>query len=437
MTHYGTLRALGVHRHARRGLRDDRRGHRHDRLGVRGRGLLADDRRPAHRTPRVHLHRDAPDRARARRCARSPTSATRVAPARRDGRGPPQELRPPDEVIEFPASDVQSSTSAISPSDAWSTSRAGAGRRTCSPSSAASGARRGTSGSSSPGVSGPSSPTARRPSSARATSSTSHPATTASRSATSPCVQVEWTGLRAWAGFPTGIHSRVLATLLFIGSRRLDDARRRARRRALARSSSPSSSRRSGASSSGSAGREVDTTGDGMLATFEGPARALHCAAALTGMPRSSSVQLRIGVHVGEVELVGADVRGIAVHEAARIMAAAAPGEILVSDLTRGLAGASGLQFEDRGHARAQGPRRRVAPRRLRLRAMSELPLILAVDEDARGARADHRRASALRARLRGRSAGRRPRPRSSSSRRCATTTPRSRSCSRLAELRS
>jgi class 3 adenylate cyclase len=62
-----------------------------------------------------------------------------------------------------------------------------------------------------------------------------------------------------------------------------------------------------------------------------------------------------VGVHVGEVELVGKDVRGVAVHAAARVMAAAAPGEILVSDLTRALAGASGLRFEDRGTHELKG----------------------------------------------------------------------------------
>ena len=86
-----------------------------------------------------------------------------------------------------------------------------------------------------------------------------------------------------------------------------------------------------------------------MLATFDGPARALHCAAALQRCAENHSVTIRVGVHVGEVELVGADVRGLAVHEAARVMAAAGPGEILVSDMTRALAGASGLRFEDRG----------------------------------------------------------------------------------------
>jgi class 3 adenylate cyclase len=64
---------------------------------------------------------------------------------------------------------------------------------------------------------------------------------------------------------------------------------------------------------------------------------------------------VRIGVHVGEVEVVGDDIRGVTVHEAARIMAAAAPGEIIVSELTRMLAGAAGLAFEDRGTRELKG----------------------------------------------------------------------------------
>jgi len=163
-----------------------------------------------------------------------------------------------------------------------------------------------------------------------------------------PCIQIEWTGLRAFAGFPTGIHSRILATLLFTDlvdstaiAAELGDARWRellsnhfeAARAELERYG----------------GREVTTTGDGMLATFDGPARALHSAAAIRRTATGHGLQIRAGVHVGEVELVGDDVRGVAVHEAARIMAAAGPGEILVSDMTRALAGASGLAFEDRG----------------------------------------------------------------------------------------
>jgi class 3 adenylate cyclase len=162
-----------------------------------------------------------------------------------------------------------------------------------------------------------------------------------------PVLQVEWSGLRAWAGFPTGIHSRVLATLLFTDivdstsrAAQLGDARWRELLSELFVASRGELERYGG--------REVDTTGDGMLARFEGPARALHCAAALLRCAERHDVQIRVGVHVGEVELVGKDVRGIAVHEAARVMSAAGPGEILVSDLTRTLAGSSGLRFEER-----------------------------------------------------------------------------------------
>jgi class 3 adenylate cyclase len=162
------------------------------------------------------------------------------------------------------------------------------------------------------------------------------------------CVQIEWMGIRAWAGFPTGIHSRVLATLLFTDlvdstakAAELGDARWRALLSELFQASRQELER--------FGGREANTTGDGMLATFDGPARALHCAAALVRCAERHGVQIRIGVHVGEVELVGSDVRGLAVHEAARVMSAAAPGEIFVSDLTRALAGAAGLRFEERG----------------------------------------------------------------------------------------
>ena len=102
-------------------------------------------------------------------------------------------------------------------------------------------------------------------------------------------------------------------------------------------------------------GRVVKTTGDGMLATFDGPARALYCAAAIRRAANRAGLHMRAGAHVGEVELVGRDVRGVAVHEAARIMGAAAEDEILVSDLTRVLAAGAGVDFEDHSQEALKG----------------------------------------------------------------------------------
>src|SRR6202035_1146679 len=85
------------------------------------------------------------------------------------------------------------------------------------------------------------------------------------------------------------------------------------------------------------------------LATFDGPAAALRCAAAVGRAAGREGLQIRASVHVGEVELVGTDVRGVAVHEAARILNEAAAGEILVSTTTRALAGSAGFDFQNRG----------------------------------------------------------------------------------------
>jgi class 3 adenylate cyclase len=162
-----------------------------------------------------------------------------------------------------------------------------------------------------------------------------------------PVVQVEWAGIRAFAGFPTGIHSRVLVTLLFtdvVGSTALAAKLGDARWRELL-SKHYESAR---AALERYRGREVDTTGDGLLATFAGPAAALHCAAAIQSAARDEGLQIRAGVHVGEVETVGRGVRGVAVHEAARIMGEAAGDEILVAEATRLFAGPE-LAFEDRG----------------------------------------------------------------------------------------
>lgn len=170
-----------------------------------------------------------------------------------------------------------------------------------------------------------------------------------------PCVQIMFAGNRPFFdSFLIGSGSRVLATLLFtdlVGSTakasELGDARWGAliseyfvgARAELERYR----------------GREVKTTGDGLLATFDSPGQALRCAAAIRARTQREGLSMRAGVHLGEVELVNDDVRGVTVHEASRIMGAAAPDEILVSEITRTIAEASGLRFEDRGVRELKG----------------------------------------------------------------------------------
>jgi class 3 adenylate cyclase len=96
-------------------------------------------------------------------------------------------------------------------------------------------------------------------------------------------------------------------------------------------------------------GREVKSMGDGFLATFDGPARAIRCAEAICGAVRGLGMQVRAGIHTGECEVMGDDVGGIAVHIAARVNALAAPGEVLASRTVRDLVVGSGIAFEDRG----------------------------------------------------------------------------------------
>ena len=96
-------------------------------------------------------------------------------------------------------------------------------------------------------------------------------------------------------------------------------------------------------------GRWIKSTGDGVFATFDGPARAIHCASAIGASVRELGIALRAGVHTGECEMHGGDVRGIAVHIGARIVGLAGPGEVLVSATVRDLVGGSGISFEDRG----------------------------------------------------------------------------------------
>ena len=153
---------------------------------------------------------------------------------------------------------------------------------------------------------------------------------------------------------PAPRHDRVLATVLFtdiVGSTdraaEIGDARWRELRaehdqlvrRALDRFE----------------GREVKTTGDGFLATFDGPARAIRCAQAIHEFLGAIGVDVRAGLHTGEIDLVDGDVGGIAVHLGARVMAAADAGETVVSSTVKDLVVGSGIEFEDRGEHDLKG----------------------------------------------------------------------------------
>jgi class 3 adenylate cyclase len=175
-----------------------------------------------------------------------------------------------------------------------------------------------------------------------------------------PCVTLNWTGLRTFFASKALFPERFLATILFtdlVGSTakvaHLGDTAwtelithfEQTVRGELERAR----------------GREVDTTGDGVLAIFDGPAVAMRCAGRIRSAANGQGLQIRAGIHVGEVESSGSDIRGVAVHEAARVMAVANPDEILVSETTRALSLTSGLEFADRGQhdlKGLEGPRR-------------------------------------------------------------------------------
>ncbi|MGH2727862.1 MAG: adenylate/guanylate cyclase domain-containing protein [Actinomycetota bacterium] len=153
---------------------------------------------------------------------------------------------------------------------------------------------------------------------------------------------------------PAPVHDRVLATVMFtdiVESTRLaadwGDARWRdflERHRELSR-------RQLGVHR----GREVQMLGDGLFATFDGPARAIRCAGAILEGSRSLGIDVRSGLHTGECELIGNDVGGIAVHIGARVVGLAEPGEVLVSSTVKDLVVGSGLSFVDRGQHALKG----------------------------------------------------------------------------------
>ena len=102
-------------------------------------------------------------------------------------------------------------------------------------------------------------------------------------------------------------------------------------------------------------GREADTAGDGFFATFDGPARAIHCAREIADSVRELGIEIRAGLHTGEVELAEDRPRGIAVHIGARVSVQAEPREVLVSNTVKDLVAGSGIDFQDRRTAELKG----------------------------------------------------------------------------------
>ena len=102
-------------------------------------------------------------------------------------------------------------------------------------------------------------------------------------------------------------------------------------------------------------GRTIKSTGDGMLATFDGPARAVRCAQAICAGVHSLGLEVRAGLHTGEIELRGDDIGGIAVHIGQRVSALAGPTEVLVSSTVKDLVAGSGIRFADRGSHALKG----------------------------------------------------------------------------------
>jgi class 3 adenylate cyclase len=102
-------------------------------------------------------------------------------------------------------------------------------------------------------------------------------------------------------------------------------------------------------------GQEIDTAGDGFFASFDGPARAIHCACAVRDALRQIGVDVRAGVHTGECEIVAGKIAGIAVNVGARVASLAGPAEVLASSTVKDLVAGSGIEFEDRGEHELKG----------------------------------------------------------------------------------
>ena len=167
-------------------------------------------------------------------------------------------------------------------------------------------------------------------------------------------IAIDWAGMRSFARPAVGSGERILSTILFTDivdstatAERLGDA---AWRDLLAQHNE-----RGRRELDRFRGREIDTTGDGFLALFDSSERAVRAASGICLAAKAIGLQIRAGVHTGEVELVPGNVRGVAVHMAARIMALAGSSEVLISGTTHDLLVGSGLTFEDRGMHELKG----------------------------------------------------------------------------------
>jgi class 3 adenylate cyclase len=169
-----------------------------------------------------------------------------------------------------------------------------------------------------------------------------------------PWVTVEWTSARTFAVVPEGLGEGVLLTVLFTDI--VDST-------AILHSMGDSAWREMLATHNTRLrdqlnifrGREVKTTGDGFLAVFDSASRAVRCGSAMSRTAREMGLPIRVGVHTGEVEFVGTDARGLAVHTAARVMSLGGPDEVIVSSTTYDLLEGSGLALEEAGNHEMKG----------------------------------------------------------------------------------
>jgi len=169
-----------------------------------------------------------------------------------------------------------------------------------------------------------------------------------------PFVTVEWTSSRLVGVAPEGPDERVLATVLFTdivdSTATLERLGDRAWRELLLAHNA-----RMREVLAAFRGREVATTGDGFLVVFDGATNAVRCGAAMVKAAQDLGVQIRVGIHTGEVEFIGANARGVAVHAAARVLAIAGADEVVVSSTTQDLVEGSGLAFTDAGRHELKG----------------------------------------------------------------------------------